>query len=271
MSRLDGGGNAARAVPAKDGDEELARLVLTSVLGSPVTVHDTRSGHSVCDLKILRPDGTFGAAEVVSTRTPKLAAQLSAVRRAGYTADGGLRHLWIVREPPGVVISRVRPPLPGFLAELEKAGITSLDLDDHDDGTPLREQLRSLHVTSCLAYPPGQDHSPGFYVYPEATGLWAGDGDDIRLFCERFLRDEAQADVIAKLTASGAAERHVVIIATEDQFGLHRAVDTGLKPGAAPDLDSCIDWLWVIARPGPPARTCYWSRQDGWATATFPG
>lgn len=31
-----------------------------------------------------------------------------------------------------------------------------------------------------------------------------GNGDDIRLFCEGFLRDEAQADVIGKLAESGA-------------------------------------------------------------------
>ena len=108
-----GTGNAARAVSTKDEDEELARLVLASVLGVPVTVHDTRSGLSTYDLEVTRPDGKHGAAEVVSTRTPELAAQLSAVRRADYTADGGLRHLWIARVPPGAVISRVRPALRG--------------------------------------------------------------------------------------------------------------------------------------------------------------
>lgn len=54
----------------------------------------------------------------------------------------------------------------------------------------MRERLRRIHVTGCLAYPP-HGRTPGFYVYPEATGIWVFTGDDIRLFCEGFLHDEA--------------------------------------------------------------------------------
>jgi hypothetical protein len=146
------------------------------------------------------------------------------------------------------VISRVRPALPRFLAELEQAGITDLDIDDRSVSSAMRARLRSIHVTSCLAYTLESGRLPGFYVYPEATDLWVGDGGDIRLFCEEFLRDKAQADVIAKLAESGADERHAVVIATEDQFGLYCATDMGLKPSQTPDLDRRVDWLWVIAR-----------------------
>ena len=86
------------SLSTKDADEELAQLFLASVLRVPVTVHDRRSGH--------RPPTTSrsatptrGAAEVVSTRTRKQAAQLAAVRRAGYTEDRRLRNLGPLPKP----------------------------------------------------------------------------------------------------------------------------------------------------------------------------
>ena len=87
------------SLSTKDADEELARLFLASVLRAPVTVHDRRSGHSTYDLEVRHADGRRGAAEVVSTRTEAQAAQTNAVRRAGYTKDGRLSHLWIARVP----------------------------------------------------------------------------------------------------------------------------------------------------------------------------
>lgn len=260
------GGNGGHST--KDADEELARLFLASVLGVPVTVHDGRSGHSTYDLEICYPGGRRGAAEVVSTRTKAQAAQLGAIHRAGYTEDRRLKHTWVARVPPGTLISRVRPVLPEFLAELERAGITDLDRNRYY-GPQMHQRLRSLHISSCLAYSPATGRQPGFYVYPEATGAWVGDGEEIRLFCEEFLRDRAQADVLRKLAESGADERHAVVIATHSQLGLHTAVDLRLTPRQAPDLDKRVDWLWVIASQELPARGCYWTRQRGWATAVL--
>lgn len=270
MSASAGPREGRGSLSTKDGDEELAQLFLASVLGVPVTVHDGRSGHSTYDLEIRYPDGRRGAAEVVSTRTKKQAAQLGAVRRAGYTVDRRLRHTWIARVPPETVIRQVRPALPGFLAELERVGIADLSRNRYY-GPKMHEQLRSLHISSCMALPPTARHPPGFYVYPEATGTWVGDGEEIRLFCEEFLGDAAQADVLRKLAGSGADERHAVVIATHGQLGLHTAVDLRLTPSQAPDLDRCVDWLWVIASEDLPVRGCYWTRQRGWATAALTG
>lgn len=160
------------------------------------------------------------------------------------------------------MIKRVLPLLPELLAELEQAGVTDLDRNRYY-GPEMHERLRTLHVSSCLAYPPTGRQQPGFYVYPEATGAWVGDGEDIRLFCEEFLADPAQTDVLRKLAESGMDERHAVIIATQSQLGLHTAVDLGLTPSHAPDLAGCVDWLWVIASQNLPARGCYWTRQYG--------
>ena len=268
MSGPGGGRDGTGNLSTKDADEGLAQWFLSSVLRVPVTVHDRRSGHSTYDLEICYPGGRRGAVEIVSTRTHEHAAQLDAVRRAGYTVDGRLRHSWIARVPPGTRISRVRPLLPDFLAQLERAGVT--DLSSHGDhGAGIRERLRSLHVSSCLAYAPTSEHPPGFYVYPEATASWAGDGEEIPRFCEEFLHNPAQADVLRKLAGSGADERHAVVIATLDQFGLHTAVDMGRTPSQAPDIERCIDWLWVIAVGPPPVRGCFWTNPRGWAAATL--
>jgi hypothetical protein len=261
---------AAGRLSTKDADEELAQLFLASVLRVPVTVHDRRTGLSTYDLEICYPDGRRGAAEVVSTRTKKQAAQQGAVRRAGYTADKRLRYTWIARVPLETVISRVLPDLPDFLAELERDGITDLSRNLYY-GPEMHERLRSLHITSCTALPPTARHPPGFYVYPETTGAWVGDGEEIRLFCEEFLGNPAQSDVLAKLAAADTDERHAVVIATHGQLKLHTAVDLGLMPSQAPHLDGCIDWLWVIASQNLPARGCHWRRQQGWATTVLTG
>jgi hypothetical protein len=107
---------------------------------------------------------------------------MGAVRRAGYTENMRLRHTWIVRVPPEAVISMVLPVLPQFPAELERGGITDLDRNRYYN-PEMHERLRSLHISSCLASPPAAVHPPGFYVYPEATGAWVGDGEEIRLLC----------------------------------------------------------------------------------------
>ncbi len=92
----------------------------------------------------------------------------------------------MVRVPPETVIIRVRSALPEFLAELEQAGITDLSRNRYY-GPEMHERLRRLHISSCMALPSTALHPPGFYVYPEATGTWVGNGEEIRLFCEKFL------------------------------------------------------------------------------------
>src|SRR6185437_5950069 len=136
-------------------------------------------------------------------------------------------------------------------------------------GPEMRERLRSLRVSSCTGLPPTALHPPGFYVIPEATGDWVGDGEEIRAFCEKFLADPAQADVTRKLSEAETDERHAVVIATPDQLRLHTAVDLGLAPKQDPNLAACVDWLWVIASHDLPVRGCYWARQHGWATAVL--
>jgi hypothetical protein len=103
--------------------------------------------------------------------------------------------------------------------------------------------------------PRGRAGGPGSSRWARATGTWVGDGEDIRSFCEQFSRDAAQADVLRKLAGSGADERHAVVMATDGQFGLHAAVDMGLTPSqTTPNLDGCIDSLWVMAFQAPPIR-----------------
>jgi hypothetical protein len=167
-----------------------------------------------------------------------------------------------VHVKPDAEINKLKPTLPQFLAELERASIRNLSRNRYY-GPELQERLRRLHVSSCTALPPTAAHPPGVYVLPEATGTWVGDGEEIRLFCERFLRDPAQADVQQKLASADTDERHAVIIATPGQLQLHTAVDLSLTPSHPPSLPAWTDWLWVIASQALPAPGCYWSHDDG--------
>ncbi len=73
----------------KDADEDLASLVLRTVLGVAVAVHDDRSGHSKYDLQIRYPAGRIGAAEVVSTRDQNRTALVQAVAKRAVTCNAG--------------------------------------------------------------------------------------------------------------------------------------------------------------------------------------
>ena len=86
-----------------------------------------------------------------------------------------------------------------------------------------------------------------------------------------FLGHPDQSDVLQKLAASGADERHVVVIATQGQLGLHTAVDMGLASSQARTSAGGIDWLWVIVSQNLPVWGCYGTRQHGWATAVLAG
>jgi hypothetical protein len=81
---------------------------------------------------------------------------------------------------------------------------------------------------------------------------------------------EPHTDAIP-LPALGLMHSHPVVIATQSQLGLYTAVDLGLIPSHSPDLDNCVDWLWVIASQNLPARGCYWTLRYGWATAVLTG
>ena len=245
----------------KDADEELALRVIRLALDVPVVVHDDRAGRSTYDLEIQYRDGRRGAAEVVSTRDRDRTALERAVGKRGYVQSEELTRLWMVNVVPGTVIRRIEPETFSLLVQLEKAGIDRLTRADRH---PLTRTATGLGIVSCWSAMPTSKHPPGFYIWPDASAAWVGDGDGVRRFCEEFLADENQADVLAKLNQEALDERHAVVILSVDQLGHHTAIDTGALPTVPPLLPPEVDWLWVIASKSPPVCAVYWGPYGPW-------
>jgi hypothetical protein len=246
----------------KDADEELAKRVIQLALRVPVIRHDDRAGTSKYDLKILYPGGRLGAAEVVSTRDQDRMSLTSAAGKRGYTRCGELTRLWIVSAFPGTNIRKNAKGIRALLAVLEQVKADSLSRADRH---PLTTIMLDLGIDSCWSSAPTAKHPPGFYVTPDALGAWVGDGESVRKFCEEFLADEKQADVLAKLRRAEADERHAVIILTVDELGPFTAVDDGALPTSMPVLPPEVDWLWAIGLHSLPARTVFWRPGEPWS------
>jgi hypothetical protein len=208
----------------KDADEELATRVIQLALRVPVIQHDDRAGTSAYDLKILYPGGRTGAAEVVSTRDQARMSLASAAGKRGYARCSELTWLWIVEASPGTNIRKNVKGIRALLFELEQAKVDRLSRADRH---PLTTIMLGLGIGSCWSSAPTPKHPPGFYVMPNAFAAWVGNGDSLRKFCEEFLADEKQADVLAKLRRAEADERHAVIILTADELGPFTAIDDG--------------------------------------------
>jgi hypothetical protein len=245
----------------KDADEELATKVIQLALRVPVTQHDDRTGTSKYDLKILYP-GHTGAAEVVSTRDKDRMSLARAAGKRGYVRCSELTRLWLVSAFPGTNIRKNAKGIRALLAQLEQANATRLS---RADPHPLTTLMLELGIGFCWSQEPTPKHPPGFGVTPDAFAAFVGDGERARKFCEEFLADEKQTDVLAKLRRAEADERHAVIILTVDALGPFSAIDGGALPTRAPVLPPEVDWLWVVAFNSLPARAVFWCPGGPWS------
>ncbi len=249
----------------KDTDEELACLVLRTVLATRVERVDRSPLQGHHDLEIYYPDGRIGAGEVVSARDPIWTKLEAALSRRGYTEHAELTRLWFVLVRPGRSLKRMQSYVPSLLRELESQGIDKVADSGNGD---MQVALKRLGIESCSSTQPTTMHPAGFFLMPNILTAWVGNGDDVLQFCESFLADDLGGSKADKLRrAETADERHVVIILTAEQLGPHTAVDTGELPTHSPDLPQGVDWLWVIASKSPPIRAVYWSPAGRWSEA----
>lgn len=246
----------------KDTDEEVATRVIQHALRVPVIRHDDRAGTSEYDLKILYLGGSTGAAEVVSTRDQDRMSLTKAAGKRGYTRCTELTRLWTIAAIPGTTIRKNAKSIRALLVELELAQLNQLSRADRH---PLTTVMLNLGVGSCWSSAPTPKHPAGFYVTPDAFAAWVGDGESVRKFCEEFLADEKEADVLAKLRRAKADERHAVMIITADALGPFTAIDGGALPTSPPVLPPEVDWLWAIVSHSLPARAIFWRPGGPWS------
>ncbi len=206
--------------------------------------------------------GRTGAAEVVSTRDQARMSLTTVAGKRGYTRCSELTRLWVVSAFPGTNIHKNAKGIRALLVQLDQANTDRLSRADRH---PLTTSMLDLGIGSCRSSAPTAKHPPGFYVTPDAFAAWVGDGESVRKFCEDFLADEKEADVLAKLRGAEADERHAVIILTADELGPFTAIDSGALPTSAPVLPPEVDWLWAIASHSLPARAVLWRPGGPWS------
>jgi len=211
----------------KNADEELACLVLGTVLNTRVERVDKSPLQGHHDLEIYYSDGRLGVGEVVSTRDPIWTELIDAVSSRGYAKRPELTRLWFVLVRPGTSLKRVQSHVPALLFQLESQGI---DKVSHSGYGHIQTMLKKLGIDSCPSTRPTAKHPPGYYLMPRVLAAWAGDGDGVMQFCESFLASDPGRSKVDILLHPKADERHVVILLTTDQLGPHTAVDTGELP-----------------------------------------
>lgn len=248
----------------KDADELLAQAAIAAALRAPVERTDDGSRPGMCDLEIRYPDGRRGAVEVVSTRDDPTEQLASATLGKGHIADSALTRAWGVSVAPVTIVKNMTDRLPGFLARLEASGVERAQRRRQDD--PWRHEMEHLGINLCYSHPATDTVVPGFRLFPSSTGTFVKGIDTAVQRCETFLAAYAQRDVVKKLRAAGADERHAVVVVTVHWLDVEYEIRCGRAlPAAPPVLPNGIDALWMVALWGGPTRAVYWTGDRGWA------
>jgi hypothetical protein len=248
---------------SKEFDERLAAGVLASVLGVRVRIHDDGSMPSMYDLDVIYPDGRVAVAEVVSARNEQAESQMFSAHRRGHVRSSSMTMLWWVQVTGVANLKRIQGDVERFLVELEKRGARKADRDVWGSGD--WQRLNELDIDACWAIEPTERHPPGFYLWPMSRGGSPGDG-------ERMLRKLREfwptvEDVPSKLRASGAFERHAVVMVPAERFDWLLSIEEAEVPQAPPELPDGVDRIWMITLKAPPVQAVYWSGEGGWQRA----
>ena len=245
-------------------DERLARDIVSSVLGVPVTRFEDGTADSQVDALVHYSD-RIAALEVVADHEPAFNAQWEALERIGHRVDvPGLRQAWIVRIQRRASIRQLVRELPELLAWQDSSPPSGLPRRRH----PVLERLKVLS-----AHPMDGSTGACAYLFPQGWGGFGGDEGTVGAWVTSMLA--AHHDVPAKLAAhSGAAERHAFLWATvATDFGVQAQLEPGFDhsfPVAAPSLPPGVSHVWVAD----------WARRQGalawcpdrgwWRTAWMP-
>lgn len=240
-------------------DERLARHIVSTVLGVPVTRFEDGTANSQVDALIHYPD-RIAALEVVADHDAAFNAQWEALERTGHRVEvPGLRQAWMVRLSREAKVRDVVRALPALLLAWQ------------DNPTPARprwdppDDLAQLNVLS--AWPMERSSASGrAYLFTEGFGGFGGDEHTVGAWVTQALT--THADVPAKLAAHpDAAERHAFIWATvRSDMGVQAQLEQGFSnafPLTAPTLPPGVSHVWV-AGPFRQQGALAWFPARGW-------
>jgi hypothetical protein len=255
-------------------EEEWARATMSRTLGVQVKQHDDGSRPGMHDLVIEyldRPSASVEVTAAVDSESLEL-WQLMNGKEGRWQVDG-LRGGWLVAVTPSARHRRLRAELPDLLLELEATAIRYLE-PAHRAGVDLDELARDLGVAS--AWQSSETAFPGS-VYltieqplDQRAGYVSQTGNALPTWLGDFLHSPAQADVLAKLARSGAAERHAFVLVASFTTASFAVVDLLIRrdaplPIVPPELPNEVTDIWV-ASTWSNGLGFRWSPRSGWLT-----
>lgn len=254
------------------GEEEWARRVVAASTGLRVERHDDGSLPGMHDLDVFHGDTRVGAVEVTTAVDRERIELWKAVngdeRRC---IVPGLVGGWMVSLRPGARAKKLREELPGLLAELEGAGISSVGWYAPPVERGIEDRLLRLGVVDLLQ---GRTDWPGSVYFtidedPEgSSGAVPDVADALVGWIEEFLSHGDRADVRDKLVRAGVAERHAFVVVPPLSTAPFTVWVVLMRAGAQvprrdPVLPEGITHVWVV---GAWSGGCgfRWSVAEGW-------
>jgi hypothetical protein len=244
-------------------DEELARQIVSTVLGVPVDRFEDGKVNGQVDA-LIRYRDRHAALEIVADHDEAFNRQEDALYRTENRIQvSGLRKSWMVLLGRKANINRVKRALPALL------------LDWQDNPPPKRppwdiepSELDRLGVKSAQQI----DNSdvPGrVYLLPAAWGGFAGNERTVGEWVTKVLAE--QDDVPAKLAAHpGVAERHAFIWATpSSDMGVQAQLEPGDDhpfPVMPPTLLSGVTHVWIGGRMWRQGVSAWFPARGWWRT-----
>ena len=259
------------AVPEDRPDEEVARLLMSRVLGVQVERHDDGTASAMHDFRFTLADGRSGAAEMTSITDPNDRRWLAFQRNQRRIARSSWA--WVVQRRGRTIGPREVMEHLAVLAPLAEArDLADLDLlvldpqlSDNDSVKWFRGAKLGVFISRTT------DHPGRVTFMSDGKGGW---GDTLSLdpkllpWLEGELRDRRYDGDFAKINGSGCDEQHLVLridigrrIPGDAAMALMER--KSLLPNRPPSIPGRhLTGLWLF----PEWLTCvvYWTALDGW-------
>ena len=244
-------------------EEQFACEVLRRALGAVITDVDDNPGVSKVDALFELPDGRTGALEV-TTLADKRTLEVESLAARRWHVDGA-RWAWDVRVSPKTSMNGLREHLPALLLACEAQGVREPDIAEIPPGDEAAFRWYRHSKVSIMGFP--ETNRPGAIdVLTHGGGGAVFDHlDDLPAWLEEALATPALAAKLAKLEATGRAERHLFLRVHDsgmpfklyDPLAFTTAVPTApLTPPAG------LTGLWLVPQWSIPVLG--WTADAGW-------
>jgi hypothetical protein len=201
-------------MPGLRREEEWAKAMLEAELGTSVEQHDDGSQPSLYDLSIKYANRDDGAVEVTTATHPGETAFWNVmIGRNGRWVDASLVGGWRVYLSTPGPWKTITQDLPTFLKALETAGETAYTLGSaHHAFDPAATRLGVVKARQGATDYPGSIYPLPDVELDRSASFVDPTGKPLADWITDYTGSEKCADNRAKLAASGASERHLVLI-----------------------------------------------------------